>query len=1076
MVSAKSRGVLSGGAILLGVLVAFIARSQIRGGEAADELLAPAAAGLDAEPTPSLPEDLREPLESPARPATEADLRTTLTTPILHGRVRNFDGEGVAGAFVVWRRLPPADYAWQYDWSIREAMLAALLARTSTTDEDGSFRFDTAPPGEGHDSAIWIHHPDYEAVPLLVPQAALDSKTPLECRFERPASLSVAVVTAQGDAMVDASVHLRGMRPVPAEPQEAWRTRAYRILARDLDVGGREALPISPPAGRFMLWARSGELESEPWFGEGQAVGRVTLALRPTFEINGLVRWGLDSPLPPDLRVGAFRRAGGTSAPLEQAAVARDGSWGPMRLPLDATWEYSFELTGDGVVTERQKIIRPTPGERVWLEFEAKRAVRLTVTVLDSDSRPIPGAGVSAWWSAEAGSAMFSRKTDSEGVAVLSGCAPTTVFLEASAPGYVQTADLSFDLSEGRDQATTVTLTPAGRIVGTCLRRGHPVPDFEITYWAGHPTGRSTLSFSQRADGSFEIPSAPLGQVSVFASSRECPRSEVQVVEVAPDEDAEVVIDLPEAITGKGQVVDIATGEPVRDARVQLYTNYQAHYMDSWGPAHPVDEAGRFEVEGFAPGDTRYAVRAEGYTQFLGQAFGVPGEVLDLGVLVLAESQPLTLKLVASGEVDFTKYRARATGNQYFPIEPFDSTGTLTYPSAGPGPYYIWLFCPDGTQKNIETYLFAGEEWTLEFPVGTGRELRVRVRGTEGRTPSEVGVTNVLATYRSQQGLPVSEYQSLSAGGEATFSEIPGDMATIEALSEEDARLGLVVARLDAAVNEVELEVGGPGLQLRVVDPHGSPIEGATVMLFADAPASGWSARGYTDSSGEYRFRSLGAERVLLNVSHPTHGVRGDIRVEPTRLAVDEVMEIELDSKARIRARFVDRGEPLAGVEAHAYLADCDFRVATLYSDSAGIVASGAVSDGAYRLVVRQPGLWQVDEGVPATRGSAPVDIEVRRLGNLSLHVQSAQSAPVKGAAIGLFSQEFDTEVSRWINEGRVPAPAGGSKSDDGGDLLVRDLPNGPYKVTCQHPVHGQTTQLITVPARGTADVTITFP
>ena len=395
---------------------------------------------------------------------------------MLHGRVEDAEGRAVSGAAIVWRALPAPDYSTQHDWSIREAMLTELGSRSATSDERGLYRFESAPPKAEEGSALWVYHPDYEATPFQITAAELGSDAPVECRLERRSSLSVEVVTADGEPVLDATVHHRGVRPVPAEPAYSWLARAYRILARDLEREGEGAIALSPPGGRHLLWARGEGGESEPWFGEGSGAKSVTLVLRPTFEVSGLVRSHLDAPLPSGLRVSAFRDDVGGARALEQAWVASDGAWGPMNLPFDETWEYYLELNGEGVVAVQATVPRPTSGERVWVELDAKPAPSLAVTVLDEESQAVPGAVVAAWWSLETGGALVRQSTNEKGLADFKSCAPTTVYIDVSKPGYALPSNPSVDLSGGA-ASTTVTLERAGRIVGKCVHGGQPVSD-----------------------------------------------------------------------------------------------------------------------------------------------------------------------------------------------------------------------------------------------------------------------------------------------------------------------------------------------------------------------------------------------------------------------------------------------------------------------------------------------------------------------------------------------------------------------------------------------------------------------
>jgi uncharacterized GH25 family protein len=53
--------------------------------------------------------------------------------------------------------------------------------------------------------------------------------------------------------------------------------------------------------------------------------------------------------------------------------------------------------------------------------------------------------------------------------------------------------------------------------------------------------------------------------------------------------------------------------------------------------------------------------------------------------------------------------------------------------------------------------------------------------------------------------------------------------------------------------------IGGTGLEVRVVDPHGKPVVGAEVLLSVEGNGNGDGLRAITDDVGIVRFRDIAA-------------------------------------------------------------------------------------------------------------------------------------------------------------------------------------------------------------------------
>ena len=1011
----------------------------------------------------------------PARPiegsSSQGERNPVETNVQMHGRVVDVNGKPVAGAQISWHVLPGAD-SQELGWSLRLHEEGGFLQTES--DGNGYFSFANRPENLGKDESIlWITHASYEAKTSLMASGQSSWGALREYVLERESDFIVRVLTEDGQDVAGATIEQIGRWPLPDQPVDTWEARAYRVFRRTMTTGNNGSSLVSPTYGEQTLRAKHGDLESAPWHGAGRDTSSTTLVLESVFSASGVVRSDLVPSLPENLQVTALQRRGTGFFSVKQLLVELDGTWGPMSLPRSSE-EYMFELSGDGIIPFRKKLDSPAAGAEVWVELDARPGIPLTVIVQDESELPVR-ANVRGWWAYEDSGAEEFVQTNVKGVASLTGCPPTTVRVQATASGYVPPDTLVVDLSDESPQTITVQLEPAGRIVGQVLHEGEPVSSFMVKNWQNAPLNPISKSVSDSKDGRFEM-EAPLGEVLVVAVSDEYPRSEAHAVTVDKETPAHVTIELVDPIKGRGRIVDNANGEPVLEAKVQLHSNYRAHYLESWGPRHSVDAEGKFEIEGFAPGDTRFVIRADGYATWLGQGIGVPGKVLELGVIPLARIQPLTVRLVSDESIDYTSYEVLARGNQWYPIQQFSADGTATYEEAGPGTTFIIVICPDGSARQFETELYAGQDWTFEIPVGSMNTLRARVRAQDGRTPDEHGVSIVLATCHLESGLSVRNVRPLSKGDTAEFTGLPDGEVVIEVQGQAEQRLGMAFASLEGPETEVDVVIGGSGLRLRVIDAERLPLPGTTVRLIPltteDPDPLVYVT---TDANGEYNFQSLTLGSLLVNVDHPTIGSRTDVRVDLNELEPDEIFEVVLDPTANLRALIVDELEPLAGIQTYFYNRTGAFLVGTFASDESGRVQSGPVEEGDYLAVIRQPGIWNAELPLKASSGGEEAQIQVRRLGNLTVSIETVLGSPAKGVPLELWSEEFGESVASWIQAGRVQRPAQGLVTDSVGRISIEGLPHGTFRYSAKTVESGAVTGTVTVLPKSTAVLPITL-
>lgn len=113
-------------------------------------------------------------------------------------------------------------------------------------------------------------------------------------------------------------------------------------------------------------------------------------------------------------------------------------------------------------------------------------------------------------------------------------------------------------------------------------------------------------------------------------------------------------------------------------------------------------------------------------------------------------------------------------------------------------------------------------------------------------------------------------------------------------------------------------------------------------------------------------------------------------------------------------------------------------------SDQSGLAEMRALAQDSYTLRLEKSDCWPAQAQVEARQAGDPEPVQVRRLGDLELKILSADGLPVNGLAVNLTSVEFETAVSRWIEEGRVKGD--GLVTDVYGGIGIERLPRGLYR------------------------------
>jgi len=955
----------------------------------------------------------------------------------LRGRVIDTAGAAVGGArvqLIGWTREDvEREPAWQADdWGplLRER-------RHERTDDTGTFQMD--PLGSTpHGLLLWASGPGLAAACHLVESTGPESRSVL-IEVSRAPPLLVTVLDAGGVPVSDATVRVFGTTPARALAGADGRTpeRARRLFedAYETNAAGTAELGRFPE--EVVIVASRGDSTSLPWRGIPGAT--LKLSLGSSFTVGGSVSlpdWShLDYRGERRIRIDVEGPDGRRSLGCVRGVT--DGPWGPVRLPLLPATHYSVGLEGSPILPSFREFAAPRPGAHVVVDLAAELGHPLALHVTDERGQGIPDAEAASHWVQEGRERVLRRRGDRDGY-IDNWSFPEGVVVRTlvTAPGFAGRWAPEVTFPEASPRTHPVTLKRAAALVGRCVHRGEPVRDFEVVVWEPLRSGFTQVRrlFRDRVDGSFEFEDAPEGPIAVSAASASLPFS--GPVHARAPSSTPIVIELASPLRGAGQVVDLETGEPVRSARVQALAVLPEGTLGLWGAVRSVDQEGRFDLDAFVTGQNAVRVQAEGYALREARAFALDGAV-DFGRILLDRARPLELQLVADGPFDFTRLSAVGTDNTPLPRRRFDGSGLVRFPDASAGTRFLEIEgSPQATWVSLRLELEAQKPWRFQHRVSGRRRLVVEVVGDSAEVASIVGLSVSYVSgggVHTELGLPLQLEEDIVIEGIDADSACVSVMGPVRvnASTLSELRGDQLFARLDLAAEP---------FVLRVVDPAGAPVPGVLVRV-SDSQPSALYLVGTTDPEGACLFTGIPARTVLVSLEHESLGRLLGAPIDGAAQAA----ELVLGSEAGLHLVVADGAMPIPGVEARALVSSIGSRWSLLgYSDEAGRVRAGPLGEGRYTVSLAHAECWPVSLEVEARADPPPHAVQIRRRGSLALVLVNPEGVFLGGRPLELLSEEFETDVARWIEEGRVTSRIG-LVSDAAGEIRIERLPRGPY-------------------------------
>lgn len=944
--------------------------------------------------------------------------------------------ELVADARVTLLLLTDEDLDWEGAWYGEDWGTLERESRSTRTGQGGRFEFEM-PPRAPQGAILWASHPGHSAG-ILVLGSDRDS-WPRDARIALgPAPvIEVSVRDTEGRVVSGALVQQFGMTSRSASKTIGvfGEEQARRLLQTDqtTEVDGNAVFSALP--GEQVFVASRGSERSLPWRGPPQQ--RVVLTLHPTFEVEGRVSMPSWEHLNyvGERRLSIAAQTRNLWRTLHTVRSVENGPFGPIVLPLVEVDRYRIRLEGSPIIPAEAFFEPPKAGAKLSLELATNIGVNVWFHVSDKENQLINEAVVKVLWQTPERPDHWNfveRRCNERGNINVWSLPPGSMMYEASAPGFVPYKS-GVDATKIYEANTvTVILERAGRLRGRVTHGGKPLRDFEILVWqpALGNTPISTALFD-REDGRFELDTVPVGEFWVTASSGEFTGGEPLQVTCPPGGVAEVEIDLPSGLIGRGIIVDEATDDPIGEAGVQVFVMGGIEPIARWGLPIPVASDGSFEIKGFVPGQNVLRAQAPGYSQSLLTRRANPGDEIDWGTILLARNQDLRVEIERGDTAN--EVQVSAQGAQALPTMSFPQDNRLTFGDVSSGAYIFNFEEDSGTSTFCAVEFASGRDWVLAERIDGPNHLSVVVEGNkDGPAPATVQVA-----YTSSQGFRHLRSRLLD-NKSAEFRGIDSERVTVELFDDMAGSMATSSGAFVGGELHLVLSIGGDAFDLRVVDAKGEPLPGVRVLM-VDPEQSGFARRAGTDAEGKCQINGVPPRQVLVHLEHPTKGSHYGLRCDGSAGAAEFV----LDPRGTLDLLVVDGEQPLGDVD--CTLIDFDgsaLRLAARTNPS-GRTVIDAIAVAPYSLHFQRSDCWETTATVEAKLGGDPTPVQMRRLADMELHVVAVSGLPVSGLPIELRSIEFESDVARWIEAGLVRSE--GLSTDLAGEIRIERLPRGPY-------------------------------
>ena len=999
--------------------------------------------------------------------------------PVLEGIVLGTDGQPLANSTVSF--TPSTELRDRGTFSAGTWRELQGRMTWATSSEDG--RFELVLPGSGA-GVVWATHAGH-----LAGFVWLDApRTGIELQLAAAEPITVDVMHMGGGNLAGGALVQRGQprgpRPIarmtPAERAEQLFLRVQELTGSEPEVNAQLG---AIPQGAF-VWAET---------ADGAA------SLRPRASAGDHLRLELHPSFTLEITVQGFQPGGAAKA----VVIAGDQSYadevfdlGPdgqraIQVPLAGAASYVVALASQVHALEGVSFPAPAPGATVPVTFAARPGVVYPVRFVDAQGEPATDVRVSVVAQGADGSWLNNDivdVSDENGRADLAG-------VPATGPFYFMSMHAGFaDAVHGPfTEADFIPLPPSvigdgpafeplqrvleriGRVEGQVLRGGERLSEYELFVWASNDSPANRLAVDVEVDdgGRFAF-EAPVGELYVMAYTEGLPETVPVLCVPGQVEAAEVTLEIGDAAKGAGRLLDARTLEPIEGANVTVAVQANGYTLGARAGGDPADELatdsdGRFIVKGL-PAERTAMVFLHAPDGRRATAVALPGadSAFEFGDVLLEAAGSIALRVegyTGSGELTVTVNYARDKHAE-LTAEEGAHVATIDGISTSQVALEVW---ENGALLVRKRVRFAGADLLpVTLDVGSGTVLAVGLTGLVD-APREL-IVEALGQLPGGERATYQRFVRADDWGQGAvrLEGLPVGAYCVRAFDERLTMWGLAAVEV-AGTGEhfVTLDPADRELRLRILDEAGTPVPGVSIIASEPSTAGTDALAGRTDGDGVVDLGKVSFERVDVRMADAQQGFSSWAGVLVPEDG--EPIELQLNRSHELRFRVLDGDEPLAGLELATSFAANGAQAITLTTGADGVFVGGPTDARRYDVWPVASWVWPQPTQVEAQpHGAAPVEIQVRRRGNLRLLVVAANGAPTGGLTVKLTDGTTGAAVSTWLTPGGVQTGPGGLVSDASGVISLDGLPHGPYAWSV--PALG-TSGTLTVSPLGTTSV-----
>ncbi len=999
--------------------------------------------------------------------------RTRVNSFVIRGTIVDDAKAPVPDATVSW--TPLLDAFNPPDWALIDWNALDKSSIVATSNSRGEFEICLSATTDVRQvSALWSTKANLCAASVVL--TSLDQSIgALEIVMTRQKAASIRVLDGDARPVPRATVDMYGTVPWRVGQRGTLPERALRVLHRRAETNDDGVLQLSGPSTDAVLVARKDVRESREKVGP--VVDSLTLVLSPTFRLSGQLRFGRDCAWTPDTRVMVELTTDQGPQPIGSIAVASDGSYGPGTWPIVESSNYAFCALGGDFLPSVVRHDQPKTGEDVVVDFDCVHTHSISVRAVDAsrEDQPLEGAAVEIYWGADVSSydVMSGRYfTDASGVARIPAPSTGSVSAAAERKGFADTRAGPFTIRADDDNTFDIRMTPGGTIVGRVISGDAPVSAFRVAYWPGSLADFRYREFDGVADGNFRIEDVPIAQYQIYATSETQPRSEVATVHFNDGVAGPIVLALAKSFPGVGQVIDSDTRKPIPSATVEVWNSWQNQILTPQGSPVHVDVDGRFRVEGLREGRNMLWVKADGYPSLSPGANVDPqtGQA-DFGYIPMVRGAPVAFQLASDKPLDFSRFTLTAEIMLHMPPSFFASDGRMLLGEFAPGEIELGVGYPDNSTEWSRYVLRRATPTTIVHRVRDDVSLLLTVREAGGCSlPKSIdcSVASIVDGARWERQV------SFDPGATLTLDDLPFGAAVLDLSTNGAPLLRKHVVLGPDRKQSLSVEVNCRSRVLRVVDPDGKPCAGCTIKYGCADERPRFDCAAETDENGCVTIPDPDCDRLIVSVygQTPRYGI--EVSLDPKIPAVQDVV---LGPDATLRVRLLDGADALRGIWVWCEETNSGQALRSASTDSKGVAEWDGIREAKYRVVLDDQGLWHADAIVASTLDANTThDVQVRRVGGVEFEVRGSLGEPLADATVELVSNEFATNISTWISDGRLAAPTQGLATDLNGKLTLDGLPHGDYAWTVQTADGKSMTGSVTIPIASRAAVLAVAP